>query len=234
MIFSLNQDLIFPSPTLAEENGLLAIGGDLSPERILLAYSNGIFPWFNPDDDIMWWSSPYRPIYFPGKIKISKSLKSSLRKRDYIIKLDSNYEELMLNCANAYRKGQDSTWISEEIIESYRDLFNLGLLHTIEVWYKGEMIGGLYGTAMGKAFFGESMFQTRSNASKIALYYLSKMLEDWGFLFIDSQVSNPHSFRMGAKELNKKDFLALLEKALDSETVRGPWEYDFSNIRRNL
>lgn len=234
MIFSLEEDLIFPNPILSEKNGLLAIGGDLSPDRILLAYTNGIFPWFNPEDEIMWWSSPYRPIYVPGNIKVSKSLKTSLRKRDYIIKLDSNYEELMLNCANVYRKGQDSTWISEEIIESYRELFNQGLLHTIEVWYKGEMVGGLYGTAIGKAFFGESMFQKRSNASKIALYYLSKMLEDWGFLFIDSQVSNPHSFRMGARELSKNDFLKLLEKALDAETRRGPWEYDFSDIRRNL
>ena len=230
MIFNLTDEYIFPNPELAEENGLIAIGGDLDPQRLLLAYANGIFPWFNPNDEILWWCSPYRPIYVPGTVKISKSTRASLRKNDFEIKLDHDFDTLINNCATVERKGQEMTWISDEIIESYGILSELGFLHTVEVYLNGEMVGGLYGVSIGKAFFGESMFQKISNASKIALFSLSEMLAEWGFLFIDSQVSNPHSYRMGARELTQKNFLKLLADSLDSETIRGKWDYDFTDI----
>lgn len=230
MIFSLTNEYIFPNPELSEDDGLLAVGGDLNPQRLLLAYANGIFPWYNPDDEIMWWASPYRPIYIPGEVKVSKSLKASMRKHNFEIKLDSNFKELISKCATVERKGQEMTWISDEIAESYQKLFDMGFLHTVEVYLNDEMVGGLYGVSLGRAFFGESMFQTVSDASKVALFALSEMLKDWDFLFIDSQVSNPHSYRMGAKEVSKKEFMDLLADALDYETIRGPWEYEFNSF----
>ncbi len=230
MIFSLTDEYIFPHPELSEDSGLLAVGGDLDPQRLLLAYANGIFPWFNPEDEIMWWSSPFRPVFIPGKVKVSKSLRASMRKHKFEIKLDSNFKEVIENCATVERKDQDLTWISDEIKDSYQVLFDLGYLHTVEVYLEGKMVGGLYGVSLGRAFFGESMFQTVSDASKVALFALSEMLKEWEFLFIDSQVSNPHSYRMGARELTKKDFLSLLTNSLDFDTIRGKWEYDFTKV----
>ena len=230
MIFRLTEENIFPDPILSEDDGLLAVGGDLNPDRLILAYANGIFPWYNPDDEILWWASPYRPVYFPGEVKLSKSMKASLRKYDFEIKLDNDFDTLINNCASVYRKDQEATWISDEIKESYKKLFEYGYIHTVEIYINNEMVGGLYGASLGKSFFGESMFHTISDASKIALYALSEMLKDWGFLFIDSQISNPHSFRMGAKELSKDNFMKLLDKSMDNNTIQGPWEYDFSKI----
>ena len=163
-------------------------------------------------------------------MKLSKSTRASLRKHNFEIKLDTDFDTLIMNCASVERKGQEMTWISDEIIDSYKRLSEFGFLHTVEVYLNGEMVGGLYGVSIGRAFFGESMFQKVSNASKIALYSLSEMLADWGFLFIDSQVSNPHSYRMGARELVQSDFLKLLADSLDFETIRGKWEYDFTDI----
>ncbi len=231
MVFLLNEDIVFPNPLLAEENGLLAIGGDLNVDRLLLAYSMGIFPWFNPEDEIMWWVSPYRPLYFPGHIKKSKSLRNTLRKFDFEIKIDTNFREVILNCATAKRNNDLGTWISEEIIESYGILFELGYLHTVEVYLNGRMVGGLYGVSLGKAFFGESMFHSIPNTSKVALLALSEMLNDWNFHFIDSQVSNPHSFRMGAKEVSRTAFDKMVKKAMSYDTKLGPWKYDFGDLR---
>lgn len=231
MVYLLSDDLVFPSPLDAEPNGLLAIGGDLSVDRLLLAYSNGIFPWFNPDDEILWWASPFRPIYIPGEIKVSKSLAKTIKKYPFEIKLDTNFEEVIERCANISRKGEAETWISDEIIDSYRTLFNLGFLHTVEVFLEGEMVGGLYGLSLGKAFFGESMFHIMPDASKVALYALSEMLYDWNFHFIDSQVSNAHSYRMGAREVTNVDFDKMVNEAMNHSTKPGPWEYDFSNLQ---
>ena len=234
MVFSLSKELIFPDPHLAEDDGLLALGGDLSPQRLILAYANGIFPWYNPGDEIMWWASPFRPVYIPGTVKVSKSMRAAMRNKNFVIKLDSNFDELIQKCASVERKGQEMTWISDEIIESYQKMFDIGVLHTVEVYLDDEMVGGLYGISLGSAFFGESMFQTVSDASKIALYSLSEMLKDWGYKFIDSQVSNPHSFRMGARELTKANFQILLEEAMDDETKLGPWDYDFDEVLRSF
>ncbi len=231
MVFLLNEDIVFPNPLLAEENGLLAIGGDLNVDRLLLAYSMGIFPWFNPEDEIMWWVSPYRPLYFPGQIKKSKSLRNTLRKFNFEVKIDTNFREVILNCATAKRNNDLGTWISEEIIESYGILFELGYLHTVEVYLNGRMVGGLYGVSLGKAFFGESMFHSIPNTSKVALLALSEMLNDWNFHFIDSQVSNPHSFRMGAKEVSRTTFDRMMKKAMSYDTKLGPWKHDFGDLK---
>ena len=234
MVFILNDELIFPDPLLADDNGLLAIGGDLSVDRLLLAYSYGIFPWFNPGDEIMWWASPYRPIYRPGSIKISKSLARTIRKYNFEIKLDSNPEEVIKNCALIKRKGDEGTWITEEFLEVYQMLFEMGYLHSVEVFLNEKMVGGLYGISLGRGFFGESMFHIMPNASKVALFALSEMLADWEFHFIDSQVTNPHSLRMGAYELSRLRFNEMMDKAMDFPPLLGPWKYDFGELKARL
>ncbi len=230
MIFILGDDIAFPNPLLADENGLLAIGGDLNVDRLLLAYSLGIFPWFNPEDDILWWASPYRPVYIPGKLKIPKSLRRTIKKYPFEIKLDTNFKDVILNCATVDRTGQEDTWISDEIINVYSILFDMGYLHTVEVYLENKMVGGLYGISLGRAFFGESMFHIIPNTSKIALHALAFMLKNWDFHFIDSQVSNPHSFRMGAIEVSNIVFDKMIKKAMSYETKLGPWEYNFAKF----
>lgn len=230
MVFQLSDKIAFPNPIYADDNGLLAIGGDMRFDRLLLAYSLGIFPWYNPDDEILWWSSPYRPVYILDKMKMSKSLKRTIRKTPFSIKVDTNYNQVILNCAAVKRADQNGTWISDEIIDAYQILFEMGYVHTVEVYHGEEMVGGLYGVSMGKAFFGESMFHLVTDASKIALHALAYMLNDWGFHFIDSQVSNPHSFRMGAIEVSSTTFNMMIKKAMSSPTTVGPWVYDFSDF----
>lgn len=230
MIFLLGEDIAFPNPLLADDNGLLAMGGDLNVDRLLHAYSLGIFPWFNPDDDILWWASPFRPVYIPGKLKMPKSLRRTIRKYPFEIKLDTNFKEVILNCATVKRADQEETWISEDIINTYQILFDMGYLHTVEVFLEGKMVGGLYGISLGKAFFGESMFHLLPDTSKIALHALAEMLDDWNFHFIDSQVSNPHSFRMGAREVSNTTFDKMINKAMSFDTKIGRWEYDFNEF----
>jgi leucyl/phenylalanyl-tRNA--protein transferase len=234
MIFQLSPDIAFPDPMLAEDDGLLALGGDLSVDRLLLAYSFGIFPWFNPGDEIMWWASPFRPIYTPGQIKVNKSLRNTLRKYPFKIVLDTHFEDVIHHCASIKRSGEPGTWISEEIISSYRILFEMGYLHTVEVFLGDRLVGGLYGISLGKAFFGESMFHLMPNTSKVALFALSEMLQTKGFSFIDSQVTNPHSLRMGAKEVSRKKFNEMLDLAMEYPTEKGPWTFDFGHLADRL
>ena len=230
MVFLLSEEIVFPNPSLSESTGLLAIGGDLSAERLLMAYSIGVFPWFNPEDDIMWWYSTYRPVYFPHRMKAGKNIRRKMRKLDLEIKLDYNFDAVIDNCAKVPRSDGQETWISKEIKESYAKLFELGFLHTVEVYENGDLVGGLYGISLGKAFYGESMFFLKDDMSKIALYALNYMLKDWGYLFVDAQVSNAHSFRMGAVEISKNDFSELQSKAMDFPTKKGKWSYDFKGF----
>jgi len=231
MVFLLSDEIIFPDPLLAETTGLLAMGGDLNVDRLLLAYSMGIFPWFNPGDDILWWASPYRPIYIPGKIKLSKSLKQTIRKYNFEIRLDTNFNDVINYCGSISRVGQLGTWISEEIVASYKILFEMGYLHTVEVYLDNKLVGGLYGVSLGRAFFGESMFHLMPNTSKVALFALSEVLKDKGFHFIDSQVSNPHSFRMGAHEVSNTVFDNMIKETMKYDDDIGPWKYKLSSIR---
>ena len=203
---------IFPSPSLAldEPNGLLAAGGDLSPERILAAYQQGIFPWFNPGDPILWWSPSPRTVIYPQQLHISKSLRKTINKGTYQVSFDQCFTDVMRACA-APRHHADGTWINEAIIAGYSALHERGVAHSVEVWQqkKGsqkELVGGLYGMALGKIFFGESMFSRADNASKVGFVHLVQQLLAWDFQLIDCQVANDHLFTLGAVEISRETF----------------------------
>jgi leucyl/phenylalanyl-tRNA--protein transferase len=225
MVFLLDNDFKgFPDPRLAESDGLLAMGGDLSPERLLNAYAIGVFPWYNPDEEILWWCPKIRAIYPVGEVKISKSLAQSIRNKGYSWKFDTAFEQVISHCADVFRKGEDGTWISPEMKSAYIELHHLGIAHSVETWYEGELVGGLYGLSLGGCFFGESMFHLKADASKTALVFLSETLKKWNFGFIDAQMSNPHVDRMGAIKISRSKFLKLLEKELKKEHKIGMWE----------
>jgi len=202
---------LFPSPALAlsEPNGLLAVGGDLSPERILAAYKHGIFPWFNPGDPILWWSPSPRTVIFPHQFHISRSLRKLINRETYQISFDHCFQDVMRACA-APREYADGTWISEDIISGYSALHARGFAHSVEVWQQGELVGGLYGVALGRIFFGESMFSRADNASKVGIAYLVQQLLCWDFQLIDCQVANDHLFSLGAIEIPRDEFQQLL------------------------
>lgn len=204
---------LFPdtSTALEEPNGLLAAGGQLSPEWLLNAYSQGIFPWFNEGEPILWWSPSPRTFLFLDQLHISRSLQKAIRKNQVTISVDRAFEAVMHACAEP--RGDDAgTWISEEMIETYTSLHELGHAHSIEVWQDERLVGGLYGIAMGRMFFGESMFSRQSNSSKIALFHLVELLKQWHYVGIDCQVYNHHLASLGATEISRKDFEALLKK----------------------
>lgn len=211
MIPLLSSHSSFPAleNALTEPNGLLAIGGDLSVARLINAYSSGIFPWFNEDDPILWWSPDPRMVLFPSELKISRSLLKKIKKNNYTIRVDRHFKQIIQACA-APRKGQPDTWIHPEMISAYTELHNMGLAHSVETWIDGELAGGLYGVALGKVFFGESMFSRIPDASKIAFVYLVKQLAHWKFALIDCQVKTDHLASLGAREIPRTDFKHLL------------------------
>jgi len=213
----------FPDPSTAEPDGLLAVGGDLSVSSILTAYSQGIFPWFNENSPILWWSPDPRLVLFPEKFKLSSSLKQRLQSGSYTIKIDHDFEQVIRQCAAVKREGQDGTWITDDMIKAYTTLFHEGYVHSFETWHHDELVGGLYGLSLGKAFFGESMFYTMRDASKIAFHALIEWARKNEFLFIDAQQSTSHLKSLGAQEISRNDFLNLLKSALKSETIKGNW-----------
>jgi len=233
MIYQLSSDLVFPDPFDADESGLLAIGGDLNVDRLLLAYSQGIFPWFNPEDPIMWWSPAWRPIFIPGEMKVSKSLRRTIRKNIFELRFDTAFNEVMRACGDL-RKDKEGTWITEEMIESYTLLHEMGYAHSVETWLDGKLVGGLYGVALGKAFFGESMFHKVNDASKVAFFALSEHLKHWKFMFIDSQVSNPHLESLGSMEIHRTIFMDMLAQAVKLEHTVGKWETAFEDLASRL
>ncbi len=222
-VYALDERIIFPDPNLANESGLLAVGGDLSPERLMLAYSQGIFPWFSEDDPIMWWSPDPRMILYPDNLKVSKSLRQTINKEEFEVKLDTQFEKVISNCSKAPRSDQDGTWITKEMKNAYITLHKLGLAHSVETYYNNKLVGGLYGISFGKAFFGESMFFHRRDASKIALYFLVQKLKELDFHFIDAQVETEHLKSMGAQLISRKEFLISLNNALNYPTIQGKW-----------
>lgn len=221
----LPDDYSFPNPAnaLQEPNGLLAAGGDLSPERILAAYSQGIFPWFNPEDPILWWSPSPRTVIFPEQHHLSKSLLKILCKKLYRVTFDTCFNEVMRACA-APRDYADSTWISEDIIAGYSALHERGLAHSVEVWKDDQLVGGLYGMALGKVFFGESMFSKMDNASKVGFAHLVAQLKRWNFQLIDCQVANPHLFSLGAVEISREEFQKILLDFVHLPSHSGSWQ----------
>ncbi|WP_108946938.1 leucyl/phenylalanyl-tRNA--protein transferase [Shewanella halifaxensis] len=214
----------FPPPeqALRDPNGLLAVGGDLRPERLLNAYYNGIFPWFNLDDPILWWSPDPRAVFVPGNMKISRSLLKYLKKQNWTYTINHQFKSVMAGCA-APRAKQDGTWISEEIQQAYYALHQQGRAHSLEVWQGEELIGGLYGINIGQVFCGESMFHRATNASKAAMIVLQQHLQRCGYRLIDAQVVNPHLDSLGAKSIKRDDFLRLLTHLRDGEVAPDSW-----------
>ncbi|MCD4789611.1 MAG: leucyl/phenylalanyl-tRNA--protein transferase [Bacteroidales bacterium] len=222
-VFVLNENLLFPNPNLADDHGLLAVGGDLSIQRLLLAYSNGIFPWYSEGDPIMWWSPNPRMVLFPDNFKVSKSMRQTIRNKKYKVLFDTNFKQVIENCAKLPREDQGGTWITKEMQEAYLDLHREGYAHSIETYLEGKLVGGLYGISLGKAFFGESMFFKQRDASKVALYYLVEKFKKWNFLFIDAQTETEHLKSLGAVNIHRSKFLQLLKIALKSHTIKGKW-----------
>ncbi len=210
----LDEELWFPDPYKAPKDYPLAVGGDLSPERLIFAYSIGIFPWYSEGEPILWWSPDPRMVLFPEELKISRSLKKVLKNKSFEIKFNTNFEEVIKNCATVKRKGQDGTWITDEMMQAYITLHKLGFAHSVETYLNGKLVGGLYGVAIGGAFFGESMFYKVSDASKVAFVHLVWHLQKKGFDIIDCQQSTPHMARFGAREIPRSKFLDILNTSV--------------------
>ncbi|QBA65129.1 leucyl/phenylalanyl-tRNA--protein transferase [Muriicola soli] len=208
----LDDRLIFPPVEMANPEGLLAAGGDLTPERLILAYRNGIFPWFNEDSLILWWCPDPRMVLFPSKVRISKSMRNYLNRGQFRISRDQAFERVMQACADAPRQGQRGTWITHKMIEAYTNLFEKGIAHSYEVWQEDELVGGLYGLDFGHVFCGESMFSKVDNASKYALIHMCKELEEKNYRLIDCQLHTPHLESLGAELIPRQEYLDILKR----------------------
>jgi len=226
MIPLLKNDMPFPPVTeaLRLPNGLLAAGGDLTPARLLDAYRHGIFPWFSEGEPILWWSPDPRMVLFPGEFRASHSLRKTLRKGQYEVRVDSAFEQVMRACA-APRACASGTWIHEEMIAAYSELHAMGHAHSVETWMDGELAGGLYGIALGRMFYGESMFSRKTDASKIALSHLAAQLGRWNFGMIDCQMRTAHLASLGAREIPRKEFIARLQDLINYPPVAA-WRFD--------
>ena len=210
-VFLLSDKIEFPSPHLASEEGLLAVGGDLTLKRLLMAYSMGIFPWYSADEPIMWWSPNPRLVLYPREIRISKTLKKIIKKRLFQVTMDSNFLQVITQCAQVRLNKNESTWIIKDMIDAYCELHESGFAHSVEAWHKGELAGGLYGVSLGRCFFGESMFTLVNNASNVALVQLVEYLNSLSFDMIDCQINTKHLTRFGAIEFPREHFLKKLE-----------------------
>ena len=222
-VYLLDDSIKFPHPAHAEPNGLLAVGGDLSAERLIEAYRSGIFPWFSEGDPILWFSPDPRLVIFLDELSVSRKLQKVIRQREFQVSFDTSFLEVVKRCAEVTRKGQSGTWITADMVSAYEELHKRGYAHSVEAYHEGALVGGLYGVSLGGAFFGESMFFDRSGASKVALYYLVERLRRWDFDFIDSQVPNEHMKSMGGREVDRNSFLIMLDKSLQKDTKKGSW-----------
>lgn len=225
-IYQLGPQLAFPPPERAEPSGLLAVGGDLRPERLLLAYSQGIFPWPLVERPLLWFSPDPRMVLEPRALRVSHSLRKTLRQGRFELRLDGAFAEVVRRCAEVPRRGEVGTWITPELAAAYRELHELGFAHSAEAWEGGRLVGGLYGVSLGGVFFGESMFADRTDASKAAFVTLVRQLEAWGFDLIDCQVHTEHLARFGAAEWPRARFLAALSASLERPTRCGRWRLD--------
>lgn len=231
MIPWLTADVAFPpiEKALTEPNGLLAAGGDLSPQRLLAAYRRGIFPWYSPGEPLLWWSPNPRMVLFPDRIRITRSLAKTLRSADYTVRLDTAFDKVIAACSATPRAGQGGTWITAEMQDAYGRLHALGYAHSVETWREGKLIGGLYGIAIGQAFFGESMFSHATDASKIALAHLCLYLVTRGFGIIDCQMETTHLASLGARPIPRDDYLARVAALVDGVEAPGRWPADGVN-----
>ncbi len=229
--YLLTDDLVFPPPEGASPEGVVAIGGDTSPERLVLAYSQGIFPWPHRDLPLLWFSPDPRFVLRFDQVHIGRSLRKRLKSQPYEVRVDTAFERVIDACATAPRPGQDGTWITSEIRQGFCALHRLGLAHSIESYRDGELVGGLYGVALGKSFCGESMFSHADDASKIATVALLGNLCALGFHFVDCQVYTEHLARFGAESWPRSAFLAALRRALTEPTLRGPWRFSLTPLQ---
>ncbi|MCF8331305.1 MAG: leucyl/phenylalanyl-tRNA--protein transferase [Bacteroidales bacterium] len=217
-VYKLEENTIdFPHPSLSEDDGLLAFGGDLSVPRLIEAYKNGIFPWYGHGQPVLWWSLDPRLVLFPKEFKPSKSLCRLVRKQKFKVTVDTAFSDVIRACANVPRSDQEGTWILPEMIKAYESLHYHGYAHSFETWYDGKLAGGLYGVSIGKAFFGESMFHFMNDASKVAFYHFVMHLENAGFYFVDAQMSTKHLLSLGAREISREKYLVLLKKAIQED-----------------
>ncbi len=210
-MYFLSRDLFFPSVETADKHGLLAVGGDLSPERLMLAYRNGIFPWFEDDDPILWWSPNPRMVLFFNELVISKSMRNILNRGIFEVTFNTDFRSVIYNCKKIDREGQTGTWITNEIAEAYCRLHEMGIAQSVEIWQNGELVGGLYGVDLGHIFCGESMFSKVSNASKVAFISLVKHLEQNNYKLLDCQLHNSHLESLGCREIPRKEFITALK-----------------------
>ncbi len=224
MVFRLPREPKFPDPELAEPDGLLAVGGDLSPERLLVAYARGVFPWYSEGMPILWWSPDPRLVLFPDEIHVSRRLRRTARAGRFRVRADTAFERVVRRCAAKGRPGQEGTWITPEMAEAYLALHRRGFAHSAEAWEGEELAGGLYGVSLGAAFFGESMFSDRDDASKVAFVTLVEWLRARRFHLVDCQVRTEHLLRFGAREIPRREFLGRLARSLELPTLRGNWE----------
>ncbi len=222
-VYRLPEAIVFPPAECAVRSGLLAVGGDLSPERLLAAYREGIFPWYAEGEPILWWSPDPRFVLFPGELRVSRSMRQFLQKGLLRITFDHAFRGVIAACRKP-RPGQDGTWITEEMRKAYIALHDLGYAHSVEVWHEEKLAGGLYGVSLGRCFFGESMFSAMANASKAALIALVSRLRELAFDLIDCQVESPHLAILGARTIPRRTFCTLLKESLRHETLRGSWE----------
>ena len=209
-MYRLTDALLFPSPEQASAEGIVAVGGDLQPERVMLAYRKGIFPWFESDDFLLWWSPDPRMVLFPDRLKVSKSMRTVLRKKQFEVTFNKAFDQVVEACAKVKRFGQNGTWITPGLMEVYSTLHTQGHAHSVEVWEEGSLVGGLYGIDLGTVFCGESMFSKSSNASKVALIFLVKELKKNKYKLIDCQVPTQHLASMGAEPISRSEFLTFL------------------------
>ncbi len=224
-----DKEMVFPHPNLAEPGGLLAIGGDLSPQRLLLAYRNGIFPWFGDEGYYYWYAPDPRFVLFPKELKVHKSMRNILNRGVFTFSFDSSFEQVMRACAEAPREGQDGSWISDDFIEAYTQLHHMGMAHSVEVWQEGELVGGLYGIALGNVFYGESMFARVSNASKAGFITLVQALEKQGYQLIDCQQETAHLASLGARGISRELFMEYLNQNVYAKTAVGKWALTATN-----
>ena len=222
-IFQLTDKLVFPPPELAEENGLLAIGGDLSTERLLLAYRSGIFPWYSEGDPVLWWSPSPRLVIFPDEFKVPKRLARFIKQQKYKMTMDCAFQQVITSCASASGRQAKGTWIDQDMIEAYTRLHEQGWAHSVECWQDEELVGGLYGIALGKVFFGESMFSLHSNTSKAALIFLVEQLHEKNFNLIDCQMKTEHLIQFGAREISGTEFQSILAQSIKDSNSSNQW-----------
>lgn len=225
-IYRLFEEPIFPDPEEADPDGLLAVGGDLSPQRLINAYANGIFPWYADNSPILWWSTNPRLILIPEELHVPRSLRRVLNKGMFSFTMDAKFSAVIRHCACCPRPAQEGTWLVEEMVDAYIVLHELGYAHSVEAWMDGELVGGLYGVALGSVFFGESMFYHVPDASKAAFASCVEQLRRWGFTLIDCQQTTHHLLRFGAQEVQRYRFLSMMREGVDRPSRVGRWRFD--------